>query len=214
MIDSSHTDRGTSLFTQPFVAGAAAIAMDRCSDARTHRWPVFAGFGLAIFVYACFVAMVLVFYFPKGPLSPELSISVQQDLRQVLPEGWAFFTKSPRDPEFALYRRSGNSWVTALHGPQSDVGNWFGLSRKSRAEGIEFGMISVAVGKRLTTCSGDWQDCAKKLRPNIVFQDTEEHPLLCGSLLIVNQTPVPWSWATFQHVTMPSTIAYVDVRCR
>jgi antimicrobial peptide system SdpA family protein len=165
---------------------------------------------LSVVAFAVFIALI---YFPNGPLSPNVSPNTEAGLRELIPEGWAFFTKSQRDEQFSIFRRIGTTWVNAFDGPQGEPHNMFGLNRAPRAEGIEFGLLKASVGPRFVTCNEAWQTCAKHLVP-IKVTNTETAPLLCGPLIFILQKPVPWSWAQFSRVAMPTRILSANVACR
>ncbi len=155
-------------------------------------------------------------YMPPNPLSMSLPSTARMALRQVLPEGWGFFTKSQRDEYFQLYRNQGGTFVNAFDGPEADPSNLFGVSRKPRAEGLEIGMIEVAVGAKTIPCRGVWTSCAAALAaaPVITAGPRASFSLLCGRFVLVLTKPIPYTWARFKQVTMPSKLANVEVPCR
>jgi antimicrobial peptide system SdpA family protein len=133
-----------------------------------------------------------------------------------LPEGWAFFTRNPREDRYIVYRlATGGSWIDTNLGPHNRPRNAFGLNRKSRAQGVEIGLLLVSIH------DDEWLACRKS--PAIClattpvskdFKDISPIPTLCGEIGVVMQPPVPWAWSSLPRpVTMPSKVVRVRVHC-
>jgi antimicrobial peptide system SdpA family protein len=143
---------------------------------------------------------------------------IEPPLRMLLPQGWGFFTKSPRDEDFYIYRRTpllDESWQPVFKGPSSEPHNAFGFNRMPRTQGIEYGVLLGLIPSDVwKTCKSRLLDCLnigntprfKVINPNPI-------PVLCGSLALVNQKPVPWAWAR-SATTMPSSYVLLEVSCR
>lgn len=128
---------------------------------------------------------------------------VKPNAVSTMPQGWAFFSKSPRDPSVAPYREDANGSFTSLSKlPTTRVENLFGVSREGRAQGVEVALISGGSG------AGNWMDCSSPVlqecaelvhdTPSSVVTNTVASPTLCGDVVLVQTTPVPWS---FRHQT-------------
>jgi antimicrobial peptide system SdpA family protein len=166
-------------------------------------------------VLCAILALAFLLYAPTNPMTLNLSGSVQMAARQAFPQGWGFFTKSPQDDYFLVFRRANGQWVNAFDGPSGEPKNLFGLSRLPRAEGVEMGLLtSLRRDKPLLYCQDDFAGCVGKLPPAVIIDDPAPTPVLCGHLLIVMKKPVPWNWAKFAHVTMPSHILNLVSNCR
>jgi antimicrobial peptide system SdpA family protein len=176
---------------------------------------------MGVYTVACFavVAAAIVFlwiaYLPSNPLSPQWTLAQQSAFKQVVPEGWGFFTKSQRDEYFTTFRMSdGKTWKESFFGPQSEPASWFGFSRVARSEGLEFGLVTADLsGSAYTSCSDALETCFAHLPKPRRVVDKSPHPLMCGKMLVVWEKPIPWSWTGFKHVTQSSRIANLDVRC-
>ncbi|WP_323375807.1 SdpA family antimicrobial peptide system protein [Streptomyces alkaliterrae] len=116
----------------------------------------------------------------------------------VAPQGWAFFTKSPRDVELVPYVYRDGEWRSALRAPHARPSNAFGLDRASRSQGIEMALLLERAGE-LT----DWADCAGALTAvdcldtaaaSDRVRNPSPEPSLCGTAAIVQMRPVPWAW--------------------
>lgn len=134
-----------------------------------------------------------------------------------MPQGWKFFTRSPREDIIAVFRRDANGdWVNALSGPNASSANLFGISRGTRAQGIEVGILQVAVS-RLTwpACKEAYERCVDQapLVP-VAIKNPTPNPTLCGELGLLVRAPVPWAWSrSGKKITMPSKAIRINVKC-
>jgi len=135
------------------------------------------------------------------------------------PQGWAFFTKSPRTPEVQPFQVDGTTSMDSLAlGPNSSPRWLFGLNRTSRIQEFELGEIN-----RLTS-QVEWTDCDGPLTASCVEAaraagaEPVDNPFplqtLCGTIALVREEPVPWAFANRGIDTEPpADLKVVDVRC-
>jgi hypothetical protein len=84
----------------------------------------------AIAIYAIHVEL------PPDPLSLPLEPQVRDIVQSVLPEGWNFFTRNPRESRlYALAPDRNGQWSSAMKGPNAEPANMFGGNRMARAQG-------------------------------------------------------------------------------
>src|SRR5665213_797503 len=57
------------------------------------------------------------------------------------PQGWKFFTRSPREDWLLPYRQTASGWQSASLGPNGRLDAYMGISRAPRAQGIEMGLL-------------------------------------------------------------------------
>lgn len=165
---------------------------------------------------SAFGFLMWISYAPPNPLTPQWTTSEQLSFRQFLPEGWAFFTKNQRDPLYLIFAKSTNGeWQSASLGPQSQLRWAWGVSRISRAQGLDVGLINTEIPRSaFSTCrSASVIDCLSHLPRERMVSDNSPHPLICGPTVIAWRKPVPWSWAKFRRVTLKTRLAYINVRC-
>src|SRR5256885_14361051 len=55
----------------------------------------------------------------------------------IVPQGWGFFTREPREPSVEVFTQNGHPLIDSNASPS----NYFGLSRRTRALGVELGLI-------------------------------------------------------------------------
>lgn len=160
--------------------------------------------------------LVLLAYAVHPALPPnavQLPAAEHVQARLWLPQGWAFFTRNPREDDVFLFRRSGAAWRSVALGPASRPAYMLGLRRLPRARNIELGLVIACVPPSAwKRCSVRPQECAATIGETTVAKNPTPHASLCGVLAIVRQPPVPWAWGR-SDVVMPSTAAGVDVKC-
>lgn len=132
-----------------------------------------------------------------------------------LPEGWAFFTRSPREPRMLLFVRRENDWRTGFLGPHSRLQNVLGLNRASRGQGVELGMVRTLLeGRKWARCRGLIPECLEALSSGATFVNRYPRPTICGTVGIAMQPPTPWAWARPpRKVNMPSAVYRLTVTC-
>ncbi len=152
---------------------------------------------------------------PRNGLEVPGESAVSPVLRQFLPQGWAFFTKSPRDDEFAVLRRVRGRWIAYDVGPQDEVEHLFGFRRTARATSVEAGYLAQLTGASPRECRGDVARCLDgDRRPKPVVSNVNLHPIICGDVAFVSSPPEPWTWRrALGTVAMPEYETRAVVRC-
>jgi antimicrobial peptide system SdpA family protein len=143
-----------------------------------------------------------------------LSDDARNTVMSLIPEGWGFFTKSPRDPEMqvAVLRGGRLEKLNIVSSFQAKYA--FGFDRLSRAQGFEIdGLLS-----QLKT-SSLWHDCQQTVSvcaQNLLVQkqlvNSVQFPTLCGNLVLFERRPIPWAYRNSQPI-MPSRLTRVEVVC-
>ncbi|MFI9628829.1 SdpA family antimicrobial peptide system protein [Streptomyces sp. NPDC052042] len=133
--------------------------------------------------------------------------------RTVVPQGWAFFTKSPRETDLDPYGLVDGTWQSLRAGLHAE----YGFNRESRAQGLEIGLLfQRAQDDRPFACKGRaLTDCLDRASTVTHADNPTPSPTLCGRIALVNQRPVPYAWRDFYPGTHTPESAYVlEVRCR
>ncbi len=132
-----------------------------------------------------------------------------------IPEGWAFFTRDPREADLFVFSRRASGWVNASLGPHSRPSNAFGLNRASRAQAIESGMLIGRLPKSAwRDCKGEPSACLDAAPVQALVSNSAGRPTLCGSIGFVLQKPLPWAWSRSRHKTiMPSQVMRLEIQC-
>ncbi|WP_309067464.1 SdpA family antimicrobial peptide system protein [Microbacterium sp.] len=153
---------------------------------------------------AALLAISALTWLPIGELLPTTTQSQLRGVQQVAPQGWAFFTKSPRGQVHFPYRSDGSDgWITADRGPNAQLRWAFGLNRESRL--TEFDVQTV-----LAQVEDDWwQECSKSASDSQCLDNTPAHEVsavghdlrLCGDVGLVRREPVPWAYRDYLNRT-------------
>ena len=140
--------------------------------------------------------------------------------RLFLPQGWKFFTRNAQEATVLPFReeRSG-VWTSALLGANGERQNWFGLSRRARAQGVEMGLLLEKLpaawsSSKESRCDGAASECLRQLQVTVRIRNITPHPTLCGVIGIAAQQQVPWAWARDrERLIMPSNVIKLEVQC-
>ena len=169
--------------------------------------------GLTAF-WGLVVVLVLFGSVPESPFpwTPEERLT----LTALAPEGWAFFTRNPREPVQELYRRRNGEWVPYERANFS-VHNWLGMKRLSTIENVELQHLLRKAGpdSTWTQCSDDLQACRRTHELYTVqVKNTTATRRFCDSLLVRKHKPVPWAWSdAASPVVMPSSVVQLNISC-
>jgi antimicrobial peptide system SdpA family protein len=172
------------------------------------------GFGWTVGIGFVFVASL-----PVNTMSP--SAEIRFALRQVVPQGWRFFTRSAREEQLTLYLHHEGEWTNLSRAPVSRGRNAFGLNRAVRAQQVELGMLlrdaNLIYGDTNASsqpCTGAPTDCLHGARPPLTLVNRTARPGICGTVGVVFVQPVPWSWRSQRHnIDMPSRNLQLAVAC-
>ncbi|WP_232293471.1 SdpA family antimicrobial peptide system protein [Stigmatella aurantiaca] len=153
---------------------------------------------------------------PYNPI--KLPFEDQFDIRLVLPEGWAFFTRDPRDERMLPYVRGADAqWSSASHTPNFQPRNFFGIDRAGRAQGVEMGLLMDAARKaERQACEEEPSVCLERAPVAQKLSNASPHPTLCGQVGFVFQKAVPWAWSRSNRekkIIMPSKVLRLDIEC-
>jgi len=142
-----------------------------------------------------------------------LSISQKESnlVFTLLPQGWGFFTRNPRELQTLIYRKTVEGYVL-VNKSGSEPEYLFGLSRISRRKNIEFGQIFSKIPDSL------WIDCPSKrisdCDPESAYNFKNQYinPFCVGDFLLISQEPIPWAWSrSYYDIKMPFKYCKIHV---
>lgn len=199
------------------VSKAARYSIVRNARPAEERRRILGRMALALCAFWGAVAVLVVEpQLPDNALDVPGAAAVEPHLRAVTPQGWAFFTRSPREPKLTAWRHDGGAWEPALLGPHAEPRNAFGFDRASRAQPVEAAILNNRVPEKA------WIDCGRAdlprclERPGAVTRvgSTGPSPTLCGRVALVVREPWPWAWARgAPDGEMPARTARLEVEC-
>lgn len=161
------------------------------------------------------LALLLVFAPSQALLSKEQRLSGTV-VAEFVPQGWAFFTRDPREPYVSLYQQSDGDWEQANSTTMAGPETYFGLDRSARTENYEIDVIANEIP------ADAWVECEEELvvqclpdspEPVVDIRAYGEDPRFCGLVAVTHQEPVPWAWAGLLE-EMPGKYVFVEVECR
>jgi sporulation delaying protein A len=171
--------------------------------------------GRAVVTLAVLVSVMVVYvlYAALPGTAFGLPFNNPQVVRQLVPEGWAFFTKSPRSPDPTVYGFRDGGWHLLNAGPQATLANFMGLDRRGRSQGTELAIVVQQVPPgSWSSCTQAPVTCLSRLPAKGSVSDTSDHRTVCGDVGLVLQQVLPWAWRNLPAI-MPSKVARVNVTC-
>lgn len=149
---------------------------------------------------------------PNNPV--KLPLEHPTAAREIMPEGWAFFTSSPETvyPQ-AMIRDARGGW----HFEEESIAvpsGLFGVDRSQRARGTELSLVLATAPphQKWSSCSGAPAICLAKL-PVMAHLVNHSHLRdICGSVGFVRQEVLPWAYRRTGTI-MPSKVLRAWVAC-
>lgn len=172
-----------------------------------------ARFGIGVLALLA-VALVYVAHASIPETALRLPFESRAVTRQLVPEGWAFFTRDPREPDIRAYALEDASWTQI---DQSYHGGALGFDRSSRHQSREVGYLLQGLPP-----ADDWPQCTEALAGCLERHSNRERRIisnefpgtrrLCGTVAIVLADPPPWAWAGLE-VSSSSSVQLLEVEC-
>ena len=180
---------------------------------KNSRWRYGAWAGALVF--AAMACISLLSALPTTAVTPDAVNRVRPSVQQVMPQGWAFFTRSMNQPDVSAYSGDLDHQITTTN---SDYRNALGISREQRADGPELADLARAVPDAAwVDCAAyvaDIRGCAANRHNAVPLSNAVGHPSTCGSVALVKSAPVPWAWAAeHSRGRRVSQIAWIEVHC-
>jgi len=160
---------------------------------------------LLIIVSIAFIFLVKVFaaFISFNPQTPSLKNSLM--IQNLVPQGWGFFTRSPRERLHEIYKLEHDNTKIISKVPvtisNSSSKNFFGLSRKARRIHLEM--------MRLLSYAGDQSTWCQKTVPlestplydvnaykNIIDSTYQYQYIKTGTYMLVSNERLPWLYYT------------------
>jgi len=136
---------------------------------------------------------------------------------RVVPQGWAFFTKNPRENQVLIYKIE-NGYAVDCNFKHNNYQYLFGLNRTCTKVSTEIEFIKSKINSDLWS-STRWNyqsnrpiysipKGVKQTRMTSKFSDPE----IIGSYLLVLQEPVPWAWSKQdKSIKMPAKMVQIEI---
>lgn len=152
--------------------------------------------------WSVFIFFLMATYMPYNHFSPNKKIKLEVSL--FMPEGWAFFTRNPREPNLYVYSVKNEKYKLINH-LNSSFENYFGFSRGSRVMSIEMGKILEKIKP------SSWKPTSNELK-TIYIENKAFNPSIKGLFLIELREKTPWTWIkSYDSIKMPSKYVRVYI---
>ena len=144
-----------------------------------------------------------------SPLRPSATRRLQ--FVGIAPQAWGFFAE-PREARTEVFRLRNGTWERA-DSPLGSTASLFGLRRAIVNHGAEFRSLESQVGTRWNTA-----DLTEKQLPDVLesvaVTNLAHEPQLCGEVLLVSRSPLPWAWAhAGARTTLPTRFVRLRIQC-
>lgn len=151
---------------------------------------------------------------PNSVFHPPGMADVKEGAAKVIPQGWAFFTKSPRDPFLLVYSEDENA-QELLQMPTVKAENYFGLSRYGRAQPVELAnIVNTIAPEAWSKCGPTTEQCLNMNSPAVEVRNGKPAPTLCGSLSVVEVAPTPWAYRDLTDARYQANkLLRIEARC-
>lgn len=166
--------------------------------------------------WSAFILYAVHIELPVNALDLPFESSVKLPLQALVPQGWGFFTRDPREPRLLPFRHEAAVWRAASEGPNGEPWNALGLNRAARAQGVELGLLENAVPTSAwKQCTADIPGCLDALSTPIRVANPTPSPTLCGDVGLAQRDVVPWAWAGSvpDETGMPSKVVRLTITC-
>lgn len=153
-------------------------------------------------------------FLPENVVRLPYQEEASRHLRAVLPQGWAFFTKSARSEDVEIYALTDGSLRSVRAGALAEPRNAFGLDRKARAQGPEMATLVRDLGPDAwQPCTGDVLSCVPG-SSTTGLRNGYDAPTICGDIVFVRTEPVPWAYRDLvPSERRPTSAARAEVSC-
>src|SRR5690606_29470956 len=138
------------------------------------------------------------------------NVAIKQLFNLSAPEGWGFFTRSPREDIVDIYSIEDDKLDKVMQ-KNGHYSNLFGISRKSRKIGME---TSIILGKVSDSMWTNKTDIGNIEIPSKGYTVSNEflHYLKSGDYVLVKRKTIPWAWRkNINEKNVPYEITHVKI---
>ncbi|MCJ7934114.1 MAG: SdpA family antimicrobial peptide system protein [Chryseobacterium sp.] len=167
-------------------------------------------------IVVVFIGFLLVFTFVSslsGQTCISISPGIEQTFRTLLPEGWSFFTRNPREDMVTIYKVVNNTPIR-VSSLNSETDNLCGLSRKSRKLGYDVSTMLSTLPKNnwVKTNSLNKLEIKKQNFNKVNKKNLQINTLDKGQYMIVTQPTIPWAWSKYpSRVNKEYTVCFTEI---
>lgn len=166
----------------------------------------------------CWLILIFKVSIASIPYNPYSGSQINTyNFRNMLPQGWGFFTRNPREDNYFIYQKDTLGSYTQSVNPNNNSGNFFGIKRTSRIQSMEVGVLIQRLEKySWLNCPEGSKKCIEQvdtLNP-IPVLNTTISPTLCGEFILTQKQTTPWAWGKHYHeIDMPAKTIKINSIC-
>ena len=168
---------------------------------------------LSIFVTVIFISGLFFNSVTDNPI--KLKLNLDNKIYTFVPQGWAFFTRSPTEAQITIYEKDNDNKFKLMKHRHSELVNFFGLDRKVSKMFGELQLIKMNIRPNLyynTTWNYQNNKFSQIPREVNIVKNDMQNPILCGEYLVVYQKAIPWAWYTSTtKIVMPAKIIRLKI---
>jgi antimicrobial peptide system SdpA family protein len=171
-------------------------------------------YSLAIFIS---VISMMYYFIESNPV--KYRFETGSILYSFVPQGWAFFTRDPREAQIAMYQKNDDGNYHLLDTRNASGKFYFGLDRRAAKVMAELQYAKRHIPmQNYVDSTFNYQTEAiftnTNTLPHYNFENVLHAPSLCGEYVIVFQKSLPWSWiSNLENIKMPAQIVKVKFQC-
>lgn len=143
-----------------------------------------------IVLFICYIVFASTF---AKESAIRLPFEYKQTNKYLLQQGWAFFTRDPREPSFNLYEVDSNNNIikNKMIKPNTHYSNLFGISRKSRSMGQELSFILSSVNHNYWRTASFVDEISLKDH-SLIRISNPSIKYFKGKYIVIKEKRVPW----------------------
>ena len=145
------------------------------------------------------ILLSLLVFFSSLKEQVVLKSKLKSTIQVIFPEGWGFFTKSPRDSVLDIYKVNKDN-LEKISVKNNSFENMYGFSRKARIIGYEGSIVTNLIPL------SEWKienisnlDSMSKSSSYILKTDLNYSYINNGTYLFILYEPIPYSWSKYNQ---------------
>lgn len=171
---------------------------------------------LYISLFSVYIILFITIFYNSIPYNPLAQKNeFVEKIMPLFPEGWAFFTKNPREEVIYFYSVGRDNSLNLVEEGRrnADLKNWFGLKRDVRYLSYERGLVISTIKDQ------EWYDCKQldqllidSMRSITVEFASKMVFIQPGKYIIQYKEPIPFAWRNSADIIeMPSKVVLVEI---
>lgn len=150
-----------------------------------------------LLVFIVFAGVYISFIASNRDNPVRLSYKSNQEIYSVFPQGWAFFTRDPKEDVMILYDFQNKKEEAVNKTASLSTESLFGINREGRRISIELAAVvnKIPAKSWITNEERVSMEMLKALPLNDTIENVVPDPILKGTYVIYRAGRKPWAWA-------------------